>query len=187
VTLLHTSPLLIDRLCLLRIILTSHSEFYFTDNIAHNLRTPIQSINMGIELLKSEYSSIIGNMSTLYHTHSTLYRSALCHILEIPLIAWYYSKHEPRTAKVSPRSLKSFSTAGIIHCTECLSYFIIRSRVRTFFVHVQYFVHVLYFVHIQSLISTHRATPLRGQIILHLHSFLSQNIQSIAPISLLFF
>ena len=33
---------------------------YYSDNIAHNLITPIQSINMGIELLKSEYSAVIG-------------------------------------------------------------------------------------------------------------------------------
>lgn len=34
--------------------------FIIPDNIAHNLITPIQSINMGIELLKSEYSAVIG-------------------------------------------------------------------------------------------------------------------------------
>jgi hypothetical protein len=34
--------------------------YYYSDNIAHNLITPIQSINMGIELLKSEYSAVIG-------------------------------------------------------------------------------------------------------------------------------
>ena len=56
---------------LCNLIILTHTLSLFTtsyllslrssDNIAHNLRTPIQSINMGIGLLRSEYAPLLGN------------------------------------------------------------------------------------------------------------------------------